>query len=60
MLDKKVVMEGIEVYKDIVSQVKTSLEDLVDEGVMTPQVAERVLSELQFSTFGQHVNINYK
>jgi hypothetical protein len=58
MKGPSVTIENLDTYKTVVTELRTELEELIEEGYMTQPVAERVINEFMYNAFTQLVKLN--
>jgi hypothetical protein len=58
--EPEIHLEGIETYRDIISKLKTKLSGLIQEGIMSETVANRIIDEFSYNAFQQAVKVKYE
>jgi hypothetical protein len=58
-VQRKLLLEGIEVYADIISQYKEQIRELVQAGFISEQTASHLVLESEQSFFKQLVKVKY-
>lgn len=56
----RVHLENVEIYKVAVVSMREELIELVKQGSMTEQVAERLINDFMFTTFNQLVKLKFE
>jgi hypothetical protein len=58
--EPEIHLEGLETYRDIISKLKTKLSGLIQEGIMSETVANRIIDEFSYNAFQQAVKVKYE
>lgn len=56
---KKVVLEGVEVYADVITQYKQQMVELLKQNIITEQTVSQLVLESELSFFKQIVKVKY-
>lgn len=58
-VQRKLLLEGIEVYADIITQYKGHMNELLQSGLISEQTASHLILESEQSFFKQLVQVKY-
>lgn len=56
----KVSLEGLPEYRDAQGDFGKQLQELIDENAMDQQVAKKLLTDFQYTSFNQIVTVRYE